>query len=106
MASLVLLIPLLPFLGFLINGLGRNILPKGAVSFFGCATVLGSFIISILLAFRLDELLALNHIGSNSTAYTPTFFDFIHVGSLNIPFAFQIDQLAVIFLLIITGVGF
>src|SRR6476620_846337 len=107
MASLVLLIPLLPFLGFLINGLGRNILPKGAVSFFGCATVLGSFVISILVALRLDELLALNRIGNNTaTAYTPTYFNFINVGSLKIPFAFQIDQLSTIFLLIITGVGF
>src|SRR5215217_4190169 len=103
MASLVLLIPLLPFLGFLINGLGRNLLPKGVVSFMGCITVLGSFIISLLLAFRLDELLALNRIGGNATPYTATYFNFINVGSLKIPFAFQIDQLTTVFLLIITG---
>src|SRR6476620_10962992 len=106
MASLLLLIPLLPFLGFLINGLGRNFLPKGAVSFVGCATVLGSFILSILFAFRLDELLALNSIGGNAKAYIATYFNFINVGNLNIPFTFQIDQLTTIFLLIITGVGF
>src|SRR5205085_7352910 len=34
------------------------------------------------------------------------YFDFINVGSLRIPFAFQIDQLSSLFLLIITGVGF
>jgi NADH-quinone oxidoreductase subunit L len=35
-----------------------------------------------------------------------SYFDFIRVGSLKIPFAFQIDQLSTLFLLIITGVGF
>lgn len=34
------------------------------------------------------------------------YFDFISVHSLRVPFAFQIDQLSAIFLLIITGVGF
>src|SRR5437763_639769 len=106
MASLLLLIPLLPFLGFLINGLCRNVLPKGVVNFIGCASVLGSFITSILLAVRLDELLALNGIGGNPKAYVATYFNFINVGTLNIPFAFQVDQLTTIFLLIITGVGF
>jgi len=34
------------------------------------------------------------------------YFNFIDVASFQIPFAFQIDQLSVIFLLIITGIGF
>jgi NADH-quinone oxidoreductase subunit L len=34
------------------------------------------------------------------------YFDFINIPSLKVPFAFQIDQLSTIFLLIITGVGF
>lgn len=106
MASLLLLIPLLPFLGFLINGFGRNVLPKGAVSIVGCGTVFAAFVISLLLYFRLDELLLLNGVGGNSKAYIATYFNFINVGSLKIPFAFQIDQLSLVFLLIITGVGF
>src|SRR5215204_132970 len=106
MAFLLLLIPLLPFLGFLITGLGRNILPKALVSVVGCGTVLGSFIISLLIAFRLDELIALNKIGTGAKAFVATFFNSINVGTLKIPFAFQIDQLSTLFLLIITGVGF
>jgi len=34
------------------------------------------------------------------------YFNFIDVTSFKIPFAFQVDQLSVIFLLIITGIGF
>jgi len=33
------------------------------------------------------------------------YFDFIKAGGLNIPFSFQVDQLSVLFLLIITGIG-
>src|SRR5213075_248752 len=39
-------------------------------------------------------------------ATTITYFDWIVVGSLNIPFAFLIDPLSVTMMTIITGVGF
>ena len=93
MKNLILLIPLLPFLGFLINGLGRNYLSKGLVSIIGSGVVLASFILSLVIFFTNDYSVV-------------TYFDFIRVGSLQIPFAFQIDQLSTLFLLIITGVGF
>ena len=93
MKNLILLIPLLPFLGFLINGLGRNYLSKGLVGIVGCGTVLASFVISMMIFFNKDYSLI-------------SYFDFVNVGSLKIPFAFQIDELSTLFLLIITGVGF
>ena len=93
MKNLILLIPLLPFLGFLINGLGRKYLSKGLVGIIGCGTVLASFVISMMIFFNKDYSVI-------------SYFDFINVGSLKIPFAFQIDQLSTLFLLIITGVGF
>ena len=93
MKNLILLIPLLPFLGFLINGLGRKYLSKGLVGIVGCGTVLVSFIISMMIFFNKDYSVI-------------SYFDFITVGTLKIPFAFQIDQLSTLFLLIITGVGF
>jgi NADH-quinone oxidoreductase subunit L len=93
MKNLILLIPLLPFIGFLINGLGRKYLSKGLVSIIGCGTVLASFVISVMIFFNKDYSIV-------------SYFDFINAGSLKIPFAFQIDQLSTLFLLIITGVGF
>ncbi|MGZ3914824.1 MAG: NADH-quinone oxidoreductase subunit L [Flavisolibacter sp.] len=95
MKNLIFLIPLLPFIGFLINGLGRNYLSKGLVSIIGCGTVLASFIISLMVFFNKAYSAAPLH-----------YFDFIQAGSLKIPFDFQIDQLSTLFLLIITGVGF
>ncbi|HEU0064724.1 MAG TPA: proton-conducting transporter membrane subunit, partial [Flavisolibacter sp.] len=95
MNNLILLIPILPLIGFLINGLGRNYLSKSIVSIVGCGTVLGSFIISLMIFFQ-------KHYSSAPVRY----FDFFNIGSLKIPFAFQIDQLSTVFLLIVTGVGF
>ena len=93
---IVYLIPLLPLVGFLINGLGRNMLSKSAVSVIGCGTILASFALSIWVFTEVK----------NGNTDIATYFDFISVGSLKIPFAFQIDQLSSLFLLIITGIGF
>jgi len=108
MKNLILLIPLLPFTGFLINGLGRRYLSKGIVGVIGSGTVLASFITSIMVFFRLDELTG-KQLTKNARILTEpvvSYFDFINIPSLRVPFAFQIDQLSSIFLLIITGVGF
>ncbi len=108
MKNLIFLIPLLPFIGFLINGLGRKYLSKSIVSIIGSGTVLASFILSLMVFFRLDELTG-QQISENARILSEPvvrYFDFINIPSLKIPFAFQIDQLSGIFLLIITGVGF
>ena len=100
------LIILLPLLGFLINGLGRKALPKNAVAIIGSASVLIPFIISAIIFSRIDELTALANVSGGFGPYVIHYFNFISVGDLKIPFAFQIDQLSTLFLLIITGVGF
>src|SRR5215203_1619019 len=108
MKNLILLIPLLPFIGFLINGLGRKYLSKSVVGLIGCGTVLASFIASVIVFFRMDELSG-KQISKNARIVSDPvvrYFDFINIPSLKIPFAFQIDQLSALFLLIITGVGF
>jgi NADH-quinone oxidoreductase subunit L len=108
MKNLILLIPILPFIGFLINGLGRKYLPKNAVGIIGSGTVLASFIASVVVFFRLDELSGKQISKSARIISDPvvSYFDFINIPSLKVPFAFQIDQLSTLFLLIITGVGF
>lgn len=94
--QIVWLIPLLPFIGFLINGLGRKVLSKSLIGIIGSGVILASFIISVWVFLQVK--------GGN--IHVAEYFDFISVGDLRIPFAFQIDQLSSIFLLIITGVGF
>jgi NADH-quinone oxidoreductase subunit L len=101
--SLIALIPLVPLIGFLINGLGFRKIPKNIVSIVGVGA---SFISFLLVAYTFGYGYgsgAFN--GENFEPITVTLFDWITVGDLNIPFAFQIDQLSIIMLFIITGVG-
>lgn len=98
MINLVWLVPLLPLIGFLINGLGRNVLPKGAVAFIGSFCVLVPFIISIGIFLQLNNL--------EAKAFLIPAFNWIKAGSLSINFSFLIDHLSSLMLLIITGIGF
>ena len=96
--QIVWLIPLLPLLGFLVNGLGRKQVSKTMAGVIGSGTVLASFIISLLVFMQLNS----GHVPPAAFHY----FDFINITALKIGFDFQVDQLSSIFLLIITGVGF
>jgi NADH-quinone oxidoreductase subunit L len=87
-------IPGLPFLGFLLNGLLNKKLSGTVAGLIGSATVLGSFLLSLTLYLNFKY------------QYTVQLFEWISVGSLQIPFSYQIDQLSLLMLLLITGVGF
>ncbi len=93
------LIPLFPFVGFLIVGLGRNFLGKMA-GWIASFAVLLSFIFSVLIFLQLKT-----ETGENS-AHVITLYNFITANTINIPFAFHIDRLSSVFLLVITGIGF
>lgn len=95
--QIVYLIPLLPLIGFLINGLGRKYLPKPVIGVVGSGVILASFILSVWVFMQVKGM---------PVPYIASYFNFISVGDLKIPFAFQVDQLSSLFLLIITGVGF
>lgn len=99
MEQYIWLIPLIPFIGFLINGLGRNVLSNNLVTFIGSGAVLASFILSIMVFIGVPS-------GTDAQPLIFKAFDIINIPTLQVPFAFQIDALTSLFLLIITGVGF
>ncbi len=94
--QLVWLIPFLPLVGFLINGLGRKHLSKNFSGIIGSGVILFSFLLSLYVFFNVK----------NGNTHVAHYFDFINVASLKVGFDLQIDQLSAVFLLIITGVGF
>ena len=98
MINLVWLIPLFPLVGFLINGLGRNFLPKSVVGFIGCLSILLSFGLSLGVFFELNA--------SEIKSFTIPLFDWISAGSILVPFSFLVDPLSTLMLLIVTGIGF
>lgn len=96
------LIPLFPLIGFLINGLGFRHVPKGAAGTIATVAVLASFLTS---AFLFGAFIGNAGRVGNAGPLVVTLFDWISVGDLNINFSFQIDQLSLLMLLVVTGVG-
>jgi len=66
------------------------------ISIIGCGVMLASFVVSLLVFFDVKA----------NGATTVELFSFIKAADFQIPFAFQVDQLSSLFLLIITGIGF
>ena len=84
MSKLVYLVPLFPFIGFLLNGLFRKKLSKALTSIIGSGVILASFVVSLMIFFEVRE--------EGFKPAVVSLFDFIKVGKLSIPFAFQVDQ--------------
>lgn len=92
------LIPLLPLFGFIINALFNKKISKPLSAFIANGTILGAFIITLTIF--------INFVNGNAEPITVTFFDFISTGSIDISFSILIDQLSVLMMMVITGVGF
>jgi NADH-quinone oxidoreductase subunit L len=93
------LVPLLPFAGFLINGvLGRR-LPKSLVTAVGLLFPLASFLVVLGNAPGM--------FGANSKPLVEVLEQpWIQAGSVYVDFSFVLDHLSLVMLLIVTGVGF
>lgn len=99
MTQLVYLIPLFPLVGFLLNGLFYKSMPKTLAGIIGSGTILASFAVALGIFFEVKN-------GTVPDGGIVQVFNFISVGEFNIPFAFLVDELSAMFLLIITGIGF
>src|SRR5512140_148682 len=94
------LIPILPLLGFLLNGLFGKRLAKPVIN----AIAVGSVLLSFLWVVK-----TLNALGAFSggleQTYKEHYYTWIQSGALNISVDFAIDRLTAVFLLVVTGVG-
>ncbi|MDX1979003.1 MAG: NADH-quinone oxidoreductase subunit L [Bryobacteraceae bacterium] len=90
------LIPALPLLGFLINGLFGRRLPNMMVSLVAVGSVVASF---------LWVLKTLQALGPIEHAHVEHYFTWIESGSLNIGVDLMVDRLTAVMLLVVTGIG-
>jgi NADH-quinone oxidoreductase subunit L len=107
------LIPLLPFAGFLINGLFGRRLPKALVTATALLAPLGAF--AVVLRYTLfnwhsiwpcDTCRIYASYPWQVLPYSETFGSWLSVGTLHVDFTFVLDQLSLVMLLVVTGVGF
>jgi NADH-quinone oxidoreductase subunit L len=95
------IIPLLPLLGSAINGLFGAKWSKATVN----SVALGSTGVSFLCAVEAVREF-LGYYKANHKAWVKPFFDWIVAGNFRAGFDLQLDQLTVVMLLVVTGVGF
>jgi NADH-quinone oxidoreductase subunit L len=97
------LIPLLPFAGFLLNGLFGGRLPKAMVTAIGILAPLGAFVVVLIAAQHIFGIGA----PAGPVPYIETCpHPWIDIGALHIDFGLVLDQLSLVMLLVVTGVGF
>src|SRR5213593_4209740 len=96
---MLLLIPLLPLLGFLVNAsFGRRV-SKAAAAAIACGAMAGSFAVSLLAVWRLVVL------PPASRAIVDQVFTWISSGDFTAGFALRLDPLSSVMILVITGIG-
>ncbi len=94
--NIALLLVLAPFAGFLINiFFGKN-LGKAVSGIIGTLAVAISFATAIYFFSALS---------AEPKGFNITLFDWIHVSNIKIDFGFLLDQLSVLWLLFVTGIG-
>ena len=96
MENLVYAIVLLPLVGFLINGLFGKKLPKMLVGGLATLVVFASFVITTSIFFGFKN---------ESGPIVIKAFEWFRVNGIQINFGFQVDQLSLMMVMIITGIG-
>ena len=92
------LIPFLPLVGFIINGLlGKKIKNEAVIGAIGTAAMGGSFIVSSMYFFRL--------LGDTQKVHETVLASWISVGNLQIDWGFLLDPLSAVMIMVVTGVG-
>jgi NADH-quinone oxidoreductase subunit L len=94
--SLVPLIVFLPVLGLLVNMTFGGRMGEKVVGAVASLAAGGAFIVSLLLAYSLSV---------HPEAVIVPFAEWIHIGTLQLDWAFRVDTLSVVMMLIVSGVG-
>jgi NADH-quinone oxidoreductase subunit L len=93
---MLLLIPLLPLLGFLVNATVGRRLTKSLSGGVACLAIIGAFAVSVLSVLQF---------WSAHAPIEQTVFTWIASGNLQIPFALRVDPLSSLMILVVTGIG-
>ncbi len=94
------LIPVLPLVGGAVNGLFGRRFSKKVVAAVGLVFVGAAFLWAVIAAVRFGGLPA------SQTPYSETVAAWIQAGDFRVDFGFLLDQLSLVMMLVVTGVGF
>ncbi len=91
------LIPLLPFVGFLINATVGRRMSKSVSGGIACLAIIGSFAVSAMAVMSL--------LSGDALFVEETPFNWMTSGELHVPFTFRLDHLSTLMILVVTGIG-
>ncbi|WP_100433762.1 NADH-quinone oxidoreductase subunit L [Flavobacterium sp. 1] len=94
--NLALVLLLTPFLGFLINIFFGKSLGKSVSGIIGTLSVVISFVVAISFFLQISQ---------TKQAINIQLFDWIQISNFNVSFGFLLDQLSILWLLFVTGIG-
>ncbi|MES2240255.1 MAG: NADH-quinone oxidoreductase subunit L [Bacteroidota bacterium] len=94
--NLALLLLLAPFLGFLFNIFFGKKIGKSASGIIGTLTVATSFVATLVFFLQINETKEVVQI---------ELFNWIQISNFNVNFGFLLDQLSILWLLFVTGIG-
>jgi NADH-quinone oxidoreductase subunit L len=94
---MLLLIPVLPLAGFLVNASFGRRLPKSVSGGLACLAMIASFAVSALAVSTM--------VSEPSRALEQTVFTWMSSGTLHVPFTLRLDPLAALMILVVTGIG-
>ncbi|HVZ19420.1 MAG TPA: NADH-quinone oxidoreductase subunit L, partial [Vicinamibacterales bacterium] len=98
---MLILIPLFPFLGFLINASVGRRLPKRVSGALATAALALSFGVALSAVARMLAATPVDGV----RAVQDTVYTWIASGSLHVPFTLRVDPLSSVMILVITGIG-
>jgi NADH-quinone oxidoreductase subunit L len=93
------LIPLFPFLGFLVNASVGRRLPKAVSGGLACVAMLASFAVAV------TQVMGLAALPVTSREINHTVFTWIKSGDFALDLTFRLDPLSAVMILVITGIG-
>ena len=94
---MLLLIPLFPLAGFVVNAsLGRR-LAKSISGGLACGAMIASFLVSVFLVWGI--------LGHDAAPLEFTAFQWMTSGTLRVPFTLRLDHLSALMILVVTGIG-
>jgi len=100
MYELIKFVPLLPLIGFLLIGIfGKFLKKEWLIGTIGSATVGLSFVLSFIIFLSLAS-------NPPENPYIVNIYKWISAGYFSANVSYQVDQLSILFSMIITGVGF
>jgi NADH-quinone oxidoreductase subunit L len=94
--NLALVLLLTPFLGFLINVFFGKSLGKTVSGIIGTLSVVISFIVTVSFFLQINQ---------TKQAISIQLFDWIQISNFHVSFGFLLDQLSILWLLFVTGIG-